>query len=65
MKSQNSKNQGFSYYFCLMMKGSGSGSVLVTNPDADADPGGPIKYGSEKSGIFCDNLQLFDVICVM
>jgi hypothetical protein len=34
-KSQNSRNQGFSYYFCLMMEGSGSrsgaGSVLVTN----------------------------------
>ncbi len=28
---QNSRNQGFSYYFCLMMKGSGDGSVLVTN----------------------------------
>jgi hypothetical protein len=29
-KSQNSKNQGFSYYVCLMMEGSGAG----------ADPGG-------------------------
>jgi hypothetical protein len=24
-KSQNSRNQGFSYYFCLMIEGSGSG----------------------------------------
>jgi hypothetical protein len=23
-KSQNSRNQGFSYYFCLMIEGSGS-----------------------------------------
>jgi len=23
-KSQNSRSQGFSYYFCLMMEGSGS-----------------------------------------
>jgi hypothetical protein len=30
-KSQNSKNQGFSYQFCLMMEGSGARSVLVTN----------------------------------
>jgi hypothetical protein len=34
-KSQNWRNQGFSYYFCLMMEGSGVGpgaeSVLVTN----------------------------------
>jgi len=26
-KSQNSRNQSFSYYFCLMIEGSGSGSV--------------------------------------
>ena len=25
-KSQNSRNQGFSYYFCTMIEGSGSGS---------------------------------------
>ncbi len=25
-KSQNSRNQGFSYYFCLMIEGSGSGA---------------------------------------
>jgi hypothetical protein len=25
-KSQNSRNQGFSYYFCLMIEGSGVGS---------------------------------------
>jgi hypothetical protein len=25
-ESQNSRNQGFSYYFCMMIKGSGSGS---------------------------------------
>jgi hypothetical protein len=29
-KSQNSRNQGYSYYFCLMMEGSGAGSELVT-----------------------------------
>ncbi len=30
-KLQNSGNQGFSYYFCLMIEGSGVGSVLVIN----------------------------------
>jgi hypothetical protein len=30
MKSQNSMNQGFSYYFCLMIEGSGSRSVPLT-----------------------------------
>jgi hypothetical protein len=31
MKSQNSRNQGFSYYFCVMIEGSGSGSIPLTN----------------------------------
>ncbi len=30
-KSQNSRNQGFSNYFCLMFKGSRSGSIPLTN----------------------------------
>ncbi len=30
-KLQNSRNQGFSCYFCLLMEGSGAGSVLLTN----------------------------------
>ncbi len=30
-KSQNSKNKTYSYYFCLMMDGSGSWSVTLTN----------------------------------
>ncbi len=29
--TKQSRNQGFSNYFCLMMEGSGAGSVLVTN----------------------------------
>jgi hypothetical protein len=32
----NIRNQGFSYYSCLMMEGSGSGSVPLTSV---ADPG--------------------------
>ncbi len=43
--SQNSRNQGFFYYFCLMMERSVSGSVLylwVTDPD----PEGPKSYRS-------------------
>ncbi len=40
-KSQNSRNQDFSYYFCLMWKedqkaGSGAESVLVTNGSGSA-----------------------------
>ncbi len=31
LKSQNSRNQDFSYYFCLMTEGSGSGSIPLTN----------------------------------
>ncbi len=30
-ESQNSRNQGFSYYFCMMIEGSGSGSIPLTN----------------------------------
>jgi hypothetical protein len=30
-KSQNSRKQGFSYYFCLMIEGSGSGSMPLTD----------------------------------
>jgi hypothetical protein len=29
--SQNSRNQGFSYYICLLIEGSGSGSIPLTN----------------------------------
>ncbi len=37
----------FCYYFCLMMEGSGAGSVLeIVNNGSDADPGGPKTYGS-------------------
>ncbi len=34
--SQNSKNQGFSYYFCLMIEGSGS--VPLTNGSGSRRP---------------------------
>jgi hypothetical protein len=50
-KSQNRRNQGFPYYFFLMMEGSGAGPVIVTkirmrirealkhmDPGADPDP---------------------------
>jgi hypothetical protein len=44
-KSQNSRNQGFSYYFCLMIEGAGSRCVPLTN-GSGSDPGGPKTYGS-------------------
>jgi hypothetical protein len=28
-ESQNSRNQGFSYYFCMMIEGSGSGAGSI------------------------------------
>ncbi len=49
-KSHNRRNQSFSYYFCLMMQGFGSGSVFMTKTDPDADLGGPKTYGSYVSG---------------
>ncbi len=30
-ESQNRRNQGFSYYFCMMIEGSGSGSIPLTS----------------------------------
>ncbi len=38
-ESQNSRNQGFSYYFCMMVEGSGTGSI-------PPDPGRPKTCGS-------------------
>jgi hypothetical protein len=35
-KSQNSRNQGFSYYFCLMIEGSVSGTAPITNGSGSA-----------------------------
>jgi hypothetical protein len=46
-KSQNSRNQGFSYYFCLMIEGSGFGSVPLTNGSVSGkhtDPTEPDPY---------------------
>ncbi len=39
-KLQNSRNQGFSYYFCLMMEGSGagSGSIHLTKESGSGRP---------------------------
>jgi hypothetical protein len=33
-ESQNSRNQGFSYYFCMMIEGSGSGSGSILFPSS-------------------------------
>jgi hypothetical protein len=37
-KSQNSRNQGFSNYFCLMTERSGSGSKPLTNGSGSGRP---------------------------
>ncbi len=36
--SQNSRNQGFSYYFCMMIEGSGSGSIPLTSGSGSGRP---------------------------
>ncbi len=46
--SQSSRYQGFSYSFCLVIEGSGSGSIPLTMVP-DADPEGPKTYGSDGS----------------
>jgi hypothetical protein len=35
---QNSRNQGFSYYFCMMIEGSGSGSIPLTSGSGSRRP---------------------------
>jgi hypothetical protein len=36
--SQNRRNQGFSYHFSMMLEGTGSGSIPLTNsPDPDPE----------------------------
>ncbi len=37
-ESQNSRNQGFSYYFCMMIEESGSGSIPLTNGSGSGRP---------------------------
>ncbi len=45
-KVKNSRNQGFSYYFCMMIEGSGSGSNLWRK---DTDPEGQKTCGSGRN----------------
>jgi len=37
-ESQNSRNQGFSCYFCMMIEGSGSGSIPLTSGSGSGRP---------------------------
>jgi hypothetical protein len=37
-ESQNSRIQGFSYYFCMMIEGSGSGSIPLTSGSGSGRP---------------------------
>jgi hypothetical protein len=48
-ESQNSRNPGFSYYFCMMIEGSGSGSIPLNNAPGSGRPkaGG---FGGSGSG---------------
>ncbi len=37
-ESQNSRNQSFSYYFCMVAEGSGSGAIPLTNGTGSGRP---------------------------
>jgi hypothetical protein len=37
-ESQISRNQGFSYYFCMIIEGSGSGSIPLTSGSGSGRP---------------------------
>jgi hypothetical protein len=53
-KSQNSKNKCFSYYFCLMIEGSGSGSIPLTYVQCLAEFSGSLAetMGGTSGGIY-------------
>jgi len=53
-KSPNSINQGFSYYFCLMIEESGSGSISQRHGSADPDP----QHWEKQSIWSCDSVSL-------
>jgi hypothetical protein len=48
-ESQNSRNQGFSYYFCMMIERSGSGSMPLTSGSGSGRPK-TCKSGGSGSG---------------
>ncbi len=49
-ESQNSRKQGFSYYFCMMREGSGSGSIPLTSGSGSGRPKNMwIPFGSGSS----------------
>ncbi len=56
-KTQNSRNQGFSYYVCLMIEGFGSDAYIWL---VDPDPGGSNTCESGRSGSeYCWKLNVF------
>ncbi len=62
MKSQNGRNQGFPYYFCLMTEGSGA--VPLTNGSRS---GRPKNVRIRKTGyilIFSYDRDSFTSVCV-
>jgi hypothetical protein len=52
--SKNSRNKGFSYFFCLMLDGSGSVQIMTY-----LDPEGPKTYGSESGSTTLLAIVLF------
>ncbi len=54
-ESQNSRNQGFSYYFCMMIEGSGSGSLPLTSGSGWAKTRG--SGGSGSATLILGNLH--------
>jgi len=54
-ESQNSRNQGFSYYFCMIIEwfGSGSGFMPLTNGSGSATLKNQSNFYHFRSNIFC------------
>jgi hypothetical protein len=52
-KSQNSRNQCLSYYFCLMIEGSGVGSGWIRIREAPTNPDPQHCFKTEVCPLFC------------
>ncbi len=54
-ESQNSRNQGFSYYFCMMIEGSGS--IPLTSGSGSGWGGNILEDASHRIGLLQSNLS--------
>ncbi len=60
--SQNRRNQGFSYYFCMMIEGSGFGSIPLTSGSGSGRPKNRWVGSGSGSGTVVPVMSFFFVV---